>query len=300
MRPLMRPSAPPVEEPVRSVVRENRVPERQKPTPRWVKRLRTFGIVLAAVGIVAGGGYVAIDEGVLAKLQGGLRDGGEVLSAKLGLSVQDAYSEGRHSTNAEALAAVIQPVIGKSIVLLDTEALREQVEHLPWVHSATVKRLLPSTIFVHIEEYNAVALWFDGQETKVVSSDGEVLPVKDLRPFLDLTLLHGEGAPAAAADLLDVLKSEPDLAARVTAAGRVGQRRWNIFLDGRIEVRLPEHDFATAWHRLADYERRNKILARAVDSIDMRSPSWTAVHLKSDEKETNAAPIMAAAEKRGT
>ena len=42
--------------------------------------------------------------------------------------------------------------------------------------------------------------------------------------------------------LLDMLASEPDLAARVTAAVRVGDRRWNLRIDNAIDVLLPEDD----------------------------------------------------------
>lgn len=297
MRQLMRPGAPaftggPAE--VRPQ-RESRAPERQKPTPRWLMRLRGTGIVLGLLAAIGGGGYYAIDEGALSQVQGGLRDAGEVVSAKLGLVVKDAYSEGRHSVTSEALTAVVGPAIGHSIVLLDTEALREQIEHLPWVRSATVKRLLPSTLFISIDEYDATALWYDGHDTKVVSSDGEVLPVKDLRPFLDLTLLHGDGAPEASTDLLRVLKTEPDLAKRVTAAGRVGKRRWNVFLDGRVEVRLPEHGADVAWHRLAMDERSEKILERSIESIDLRAATWMAVRPKGDDDAADT--VTAAAEK---
>ena len=54
-----------------------------------------------------------------------------------------------------------------------------------------------------------------------------------------LPLLFGKAAPTRAEELLRLVAGEPSLAARVTGARLVGERRWDVHLDGRIEVRLP-------------------------------------------------------------
>jgi len=43
------------------------------------------------------------------------------------------------------------------------------------------------------------------------------------------------GAPAHAEALIAVMNSEPELRKRVTAAVRVGGRRWNVQIEGRID-----------------------------------------------------------------
>jgi cell division protein FtsQ len=66
--------------------------------------------------------------------------------------------------------------------------------------------------------------------------------------------------------------TQPELMVRVRAAVRVGGRRWNLRLDNGIDVRLPEDDPEQAWARLAEYERRHRILARDVRVLDLRLP----------------------------
>ena len=55
--------------------------------------------------------------------------------------------------------------------------------------------------------------------------------------------------------LLEMLATEPDLPRAVTAAIRVGDRRWNLRIDNAIDVLLPADEPATAWAQLARLER---------------------------------------------
>src|SRR6266436_3114110 len=75
-----------------------------------------------------------------------------------------------------------------------------------------------------------------------------------------------------AADLLDMLATEPDLASRVSAAIRVGDRRWNLRIDNAIDVLLPGDAAANAWTQLARLERSSAILKRDVQTVDVRLP----------------------------
>ena len=69
-----------------------------------------------------------------------------------------------------------------------------------------------------------------------------------------------------------MLAIQPDLAARITAAIRVGDRRWNLRIDNAIDVLLPAEDPAGAWSRLASLARSDSILKREVHTIDLRLP----------------------------
>ena len=58
----------------------------------------------------------------------------------------------------------------------------------------------------------------------------------------------------------------------VRAATWVGDRRWNLHLEGGIGVRLPEDDPAAAWSRLAQYHRNHQVLDKNVTVLDLRIP----------------------------
>ena len=94
-------------------------------------------------------------------------------------------------------------------------------------------------------------------------------------------MLVGDDAPLHAAALIDMLARDPDLAARVRAAVRVGQRRWNLQVDKAIDVRLPEEDADAAWAKLGELERKNRILSRDIEAVDLRLPDRLIVQTKS-------------------
>jgi cell division protein FtsQ len=107
----------------------------------------------------------------------------------------------------------------------------------------------------------------------LIDRDGTVIPVTDLSRFAKLpTVVGDDQARRGAAQLLDLLANEPDLASRVTAAVLVGDRRWNLRIDNTIDVLLPEDDIAGAWAKLAQLERSNRVLQRDVQTVDMRLP----------------------------
>jgi len=87
-----------------------------------------------------------------------------------------------------------------------------------------------------------------------------------------------------------MLRSRPELMRRVEAAVRVGKRRWNVRLKGGIDVRLPAAGAGEAWARLAEYERKHKILERNVRVLDLRLPDRLIVREKPGRKKPEKKP----------
>jgi cell division protein FtsQ len=207
----------------------------------------------------------------------------------LGLTVSDIKVEGRETTDRETILAVLGARAGTPILAVNPAQAKERLEALPWVHSALVERRLPGTLYVRLVERKPLALWQHGGRIELIDREGGVIPVTRLDQFAKLPLVVGESAATHAAELVDMLASEPDLAARLTAAIRVGDRRWNLRMDNAINVLLPAEDTAGAWSRLASLERSNAILAREVQTIDMRLPDRLVLRVTPEA--TKDAPV---------
>ncbi|MDW8341184.1 MAG: FtsQ-type POTRA domain-containing protein [Geminicoccaceae bacterium] len=250
--------------------------ERERP---WRRRLRRWAPAVALVLLVPPGVLAAARAGLPERLSLALRGSFEQTSRALGLVVREVTVEGRVRTEPEALVKLLESRVGVPILSVELNELRKQLEALPWVRTAAVRRQLPDTLHAVLEEHRPLALWRerDGARVKLVDEEGEIVPVSDLRAFTGLPLLAGKGAPRAAKELFALLAQTPEIARRVTAASYVGERRWNLYLDGRIEVRLPEADPAAALARLAAEERAHGLLARAIDVVDLRTPEWIVV-----------------------
>ncbi len=193
-------------------------------------------------------------------------------TARLGLRVADLTLEGREFTPREDIAGALAVHEGDPMLAFDPAKARAALEALPRVASAEVDRHLPNTITVRIVERAPVAIWQRNGKMVLVDRDGIVLGDTQLADYGSLPRVVGEGAGKAASEILESLAKEPDLAKRVTACIRVGDRRWNLKMDNNVEVKLPETGQDAALHRLSELEARNGLLEHDVVTVDMRLP----------------------------
>ena len=200
-------------------------------------------------------------------------------SAVFGLVVTDIRVEGRETTDRGTILAALAVERGTPILAVSPQLAKRRLESLPWVRSAAIERRLPDTIFVRLVERKPLAVWQHGGRIELIDRDGKVIPVKDLDAFARLPTVVGEDAPSRAAALIDMLASEPDLVARVSAAVWVGGRRWNLRIDRAIDVLLPEENAAGAWAQLAQMDRSNGLLKRDVQAVDLRLPDRLVLRL---------------------
>jgi cell division protein FtsQ len=249
------------------------------PPPRPRRRrlapaLRRAGAWILPV-VLAAGAYAAIG---LSRLPVGqamlsaLADRAVTASAALGLVVADIEVEGRETTDSATIMRALAAEAGTPILAVSPSRAKQQLESLPWVRSATIERRLPGTLWVHLVERHPLAVWQHGGKQELIDREGAVIPVKDLSRFSRVPTVVGDDAARHAAALIDMLGHDAELAARVTAAIRVDDRRWNLRIDNAIEIMLPEEDPAAAWARLAALERSNSLLKRDIQAVDMRLP----------------------------
>ena len=210
-------------------------------------------------------------------------------SASFGLRVNDIRVEGRATTDRETVLDALGARPGTPIFAVDPTHAKRQLESLPWVRSAAIERRLPDTIYVRLVEREPMALWQHGGRIDLIDRGGAVIPVPRLDRFAKLPMVVGEDAAGRAAGLLEMLSSQPDIAARVTAAIDVDGRRWNLRLDNTINVLMPSDDPAMAWADLARLQRTSAILQRDVQAIDMRLPDRLVVRV-APEPPKEAAP----------
>jgi cell division protein FtsQ len=246
-------------------------------------RSRRGMIMLGLAGLAAGGIAAAIYQlyrsGELSIGLARLEDRVIAGTARLGLAVADIAVEGRVMTTREAILRAVGAQRGAPILGVSPSQVKAQLEALPWVRSAAVERQLPDTLRIILVERKAFAFWQRDGKLALIDRDGVVITNDRLERFPGLLVLVGEDAPKHAAELIDMLSSEPDLAARVSAAVRVGNRRWNVHFDVGIDVELPEAKPDEAWAQLARLERTSRLLARDVQVVDMRLPDRLVVRV---------------------
>lgn len=196
-----------------------------------------------------------------------------VATAGLGLKVQDVVVTGRDKTPLPLVEAALGVHRGEPILGFSISGARERLESIAWIRSATVERELPGTVRVTIVERTPFAVWQHDGHFRLIDRAGNIVTDADVTAFAGkVPLVVGEGAPQAAAELLDALAARPEIASRVVAAVRVGNRRWDLRTKEGTNVMLPEGAVVPALERLAAMQSKLALLDRPLAVIDMRLP----------------------------
>ena len=127
------------------------------------RRLSQRIVRWACTGLVLGG-LVAV--GALLSTQ--------LVGAKL-LAVDRVVVQGHRRLSEAQIDALKGSVRGQSLLLVDLEQFRASVLDSPWVASVSVRRLLPSTLEVHIVEREPVAIARLGQQLYLVDGSGVII-----------------------------------------------------------------------------------------------------------------------------
>ncbi|MDA1309708.1 MAG: FtsQ-type POTRA domain-containing protein [Proteobacteria bacterium] len=260
-------------------MRSVKTAKRPKPSANWAQRwirqlpMRTVlfaGLSLTTVGVLAGLGWHAANSGVVNRLLIAGEAGFREISIRTGLAVRDVMVSGRDRTARAELLRAIGIKAGDPILTVDLAGAHLRIASLAWVKQVRVERRLPDTVFVSLVEREPMALWQRNGKLHLIDRDGGVIPSAEVEKFSDLPIVIGQDAPPRTRDVLAMLSREPDLRQRVRAVTWVGERRWDVRVDDRINVQLPEQAPFEAWAQLARMEREHGVLRRDVIAIDMR------------------------------
>lgn len=238
--------------------------------------MRWAAVTIGALAVVAPI-YWAVTSGWITATIEAAHQGLLKTTAASGFALREVRVEGRGETAVSDILAAVQANRGDPILAIDIDAVRQRLEDLAWIETASVERRFPDQLIVSVTEAAPMALWQRSQKLYLVSRDGAVIETANLGKYAKLLIIVGEDAPRKAQDLFDILAQEPELRTHVTAAVLVGKRRWNIRMDNDVDVKLPEDGAHEAWRHFADLNRRNDLLDKDVTVVDLRQPDRVVV-----------------------
>jgi cell division protein FtsQ len=169
-----------------------------------------------------------------------------------------------------------------SLAFLDASELRERLERVPLIKTASVRKLYPNELVVTLTERKPYALWQLNGELFVVAADGTVIDHMQDDRFANLPLVVGEQANGRTKEYLALLDAAGPMKSRIRAGTLVSGRRWTLKIDNGMDVRLPELGASEAIARLVKLEREQKILEKDVLALDLRMPDRVVVRLSEE------------------
>jgi len=215
----------------------------------------------------------------------------QAVTSKAGFAVEDVRVSGNQHTSEIDILQLLGLDGSTSLLGLDIAEARKALSELPWVESAEVRKVYPSTVEVMLRERQAYAIWQHGTDLSLIERSGSVIaPLRDNK-FASLPLFVGRDAETAAASIDAEFAKWPSIASRVKAFVRVGGRRWDVHMDNGIVVRLPEEDITAALARLNRLDEEQNILTRDIALVDLRLPDRVTVRLTPGALERRTAAL---------
>jgi cell division protein FtsQ len=204
---------------------------------------------------------------------------------------QVAVSGQRFATDTDIFEAADLPN-ARSLLTLDIAAMRERIERLPWIATATISRIYPGTLDIHVTERKPSALWSKGGRELLIDDRGRVLSAVKPGTETGLPRISGEGAASQAKALLDLVARFPAIAQRFEMAERVGERRWTLHLKNRLTVHLSADQEAAGFAALSSADDLGKLLEGHDLTIDLRTRGRVTVRPEMPREE---APVETSA-----
>lgn len=237
-------------------------------TPLFTRALR-FGLplgVIAALGL----GYFA-DEARRDAVTDTLAELRRDFETRPEFMVELLSVEGASSRVEEDIREIFPFDLPASSFDLDLEHVREMIEGLPAVASASLRVRRGGILAAEITEREPVALWRTRDGLGAVDLEGVV--VDDMlarQDRADLPLVVGEGADRAVPEALEIIRAATPIEPRLRGLVRMGERRWDVVLDRDQRIMLPERNPVRALERVLALDEVQDMLARDLVAVDMR------------------------------
>ena len=227
-----------------------------------------------------------IKSNLIGKQLGSLSNQFYTFSGNLGFNINDIVISGRYHTNKEDLLKAIGVDRGYNIMQLDLEYLKEQIESLPWIRKANLKRTyFPNILKIDLQEREVKSIWQFENNFYPIDAEGNIIDSEYI-PTSPLLLIVGAGAPENIKDLMQSIQDDPEIFARIKVANFISKRRWNIVLDDiekGLTIKLPEDNIKDAWQKLLKLNKSVGLLKRKLTVIDLRLEGKVIVKLQQSE-----------------
>ena len=244
----------------------------------WFERVRAVAIHPFAtgaliLGVLAGSfAYGAVKGGAYDQFIQDVGTPGDLLARAIGLGIETVTISGISELKEREVLAYAGVKARNSLPYLDAVAMRQRLMWAPLIKDAEIRKLYPNHLSITIVERQPFALWQRDGQIAIVSSDGMPIDTMHDNKYSGLPLIVGDGANARIGEYMRILAAAGDLAGRIKAGALVSQRRWTIYTNDGIEIRLPERDPETAVAQLMRIQHDQGILDKDIVALDLRVP----------------------------
>ncbi|EKM6457041.1 cell division protein FtsQ [Cronobacter dublinensis] len=249
---------------------ENTVSRRNNGT-----RLAGIVFLLAVVLTVIFGGWMVL---------GWMEDAQRLPLSKLVVTGERHYT--RNDDIRQSILALGAP---GTFMTQDVNIIQNQIERLPWIKQASVRKQWPDELKIHLVEYVPIARWNDQH---MIDTDGTAFSVPaDRASKQNLPLLYGpEGSEN---EVLQGYRAMGQVLAKdkftLKDAAMTARRSWQVTLSNDIKLNLGRDDTMKRLERFVELypvlQQQAQTDGKRISYVDLRYDSGAAVGWEPDPTE---------------
>jgi len=215
---------------------------------------------------------------------GGYR-GATLIAAASSLQIGHMVVRGQARLSTGEVLALVEGLRGQNILAADLEAWQEKLLSSPWVESATIRRVLPSTVEISVQERRPMGIGRLNASLYLIDPRGVI--IDEYGPVyadIDLPIIDGIGAaPHQGGSIVDIARAEfatrviaalstrPELAKRVSQIDVSDLHDAVVILDGDPALlRLGDTDFVARLQQYIDLAPALHERMAGIDYVDLR------------------------------
>jgi cell division protein FtsQ len=225
-----------------------------------------------------------------------------LIAAASSLQIGHMVVRGQERLATGEVLALVEGLRGQNILTVKLDEWQQKLLSSPWVEHATIRRVLPSTVEITVQERRPMGLGRLGNAIYLIDPAGVI--IDEYGPAysdIDLPIIDGLAAkPSGGGSMIDSARAEfasrvvaalaarPELAKRVSQIDVADLHDAVVILDGDPALlRLGDDDFVARLQQYVDLAPALRERLAAIDYVDLRfderlyvRPVKAAAHVK--------------------
>lgn len=208
-----------------------------------------------------------------------------LIAASSSLQIGHMVVRGHERLSAGEVLSLVEGLRGRNILAVDLDDWQQKLLSSPWVESATIRRVLPSTLEISVRERRPIGIGRIGTAMYLIDARGVI--IDEYGPaYADLDLMIIDGLAAApqdggsivdaaraefAARVIAALSTRPEMARRVSQLDVSDLHDAVVVLEGDPALlRLGDTEFVARLQQYLDLAPALNERLNGIDYVDLR------------------------------
>ena len=162
--------------------------------------------------------------------------------------------------------------LSDNLLLLDKQILQNEIEQVPWVKRANIKKIFPNKIQVQVIENDPYAIFLNEGVPFLIDLDGTIITqISDQSIDTSMIQILGEKANENLESLIKSINIHfPELLNDIKSLEYIELRRWNMKLRRDLKIKFPDEKIDQSIINLKRLFFEQNVLESNIIEIDLR------------------------------